>query len=121
MANHDFIKLEYDGATGVLIASVQLPVVDKDEANAMYDAVKNDLAGYPEYRHFILDVMAVDRVSSYAIGIMMKTLMLVKKTKNYYVLIMPEPLLHEIMLAHPEMFDYLAVFQSRAEALEFLK
>jgi hypothetical protein len=121
MANHDFIRLEYDNASGALIAAVLKPEVDRDEANAMYDVLKQDLPAYPDYRHFILDVQSVNRVSSYAIGMMMKSLLLVKKTKNYYVLVMPEPLLQEIMLAHPEMFDYLAVFQKRDEALAFLK
>lgn len=117
----DMIKLEYDGAAKVLIATIARPNVDKEESTTMHDVVAAELPKYPDYKHFILDVLQVSKVSSYAMGMMMKTFMLVKKTKNYNVIIMTEKLLQEIMLEHPEMFDFLAVFQTRDEALKYIK
>ncbi len=120
MAGTQSFSIAYDASTGILTGTVGIDKVDKDESTEMHDTLAAELPKYPDYKHCILDVLKVTSVSSYAIGIMMKALMLVKKTRNYYILLMTDKLLQDIMLQHPEMFDYIAVFPSMSEAKKFI-
>jgi hypothetical protein len=95
--------------------------IEKDEAALIYDYVEVEQKKQPPYDHFILDALKVNKVTNPAIGFLMKSLNLVKKTKGYMVLVITEELLQEIMLMHPQMFDYYAVFHSIEDAVAYTK
>jgi len=114
-----YFTLNFDESKKILTGKVIIDSVDKVEVDEMYEILSNDLSQYTDYKHFILDVSPVNKVSSYALGIMMKSLGLVKKTKNYWVVVITDDLLQQIMLEHPELFDYLAVFPSLEDAQKF--
>ncbi len=63
-----------------------------------------------------MDATAVTEISDPAIGILMKSMAIMKKAKGYLVLVMTEDFLQKIMVAHPEMFNYMAVFHSVMDA-----
>ncbi len=104
----------------ILSGEILVDDVDKDGATAIYDYLAKELPAQPDSIGFILNILKVASVSSYALGVLMKSLALFKKTKNYLVLLMTESLLQEIMLAHPEMFDYYAVFHRMDDAVKFI-
>jgi anti-anti-sigma regulatory factor len=94
--------------------------IDKDVASAIYDAYQQE-TGLPDYSDLIMDATAVTDISDPAIGILMKALSIMKKAKGYLVLVMTDDFLQKIMVAHPEMFNYMAVFPSVVDARAFIK
>ena len=51
----------------------------------------------------------------------MKSLEIMKRGKTFAILVMTEQLLQEIMLQHPEMFDFYAVFHTIEDAIAYVK
>ena len=105
----------------ILIGKVLPNVLDKEEGTQIYDYVETEKDKQPSYEHFILDALSVTKVSNSAIGYLMKSLGLVKKTRGYMILVITEALLQEIMLAHPQMFDFYAVFHSVEDAVAYTR
>ncbi|PKL39091.1 MAG: hypothetical protein CVV44_09500 [Spirochaetae bacterium HGW-Spirochaetae-1] len=104
----------------ILIAHVNESVLDKDKADAVFAISEKELPSQPEHEGFILDVVKVREVSDPALGILMKSMGLVKKAKNYMILVISEDLLQDVMVRHPVLFDYYAVFPSIDEAVVFI-
>jgi hypothetical protein len=94
--------------------------IDKDAAAAIYDAYTKE-KDLPDFSDFILDATKVTDISDPAIGILMKSLAIMKKAQGYLVLVMTEDFLQKIMVAHPEMFNYMAVFHSVEDARAFIR
>jgi len=104
----------------ILLLKIQVAVIDKDIASKIYDAYSNETS-LPDFTDFIMDATAVTEISDPAIGILMKSMAIMKKAKGYLVLVMTEDFLQKIMVAHPEMFNYMAVFHSVVDARAFIK
>lgn len=104
----------------ILLFKIQVAVIDKDIALKIYDAYSNETS-LPDFTDFIMDATAVTEISDPAIGILMKSMAIMKKAKGYLVLVMTEDFLQKIMVAHPEMFNYMAVFHSVVDARAFIK
>ncbi len=104
-----------------LIGKVNVPSISKEEANAILDFIVSETGRQHAHTGYLLDVMEITEVSNPVIGVLMKSLEVVRKVNNYMVLVMSEQLLNDIMLAHPEMFDYYAVFHSTGDALKFIQ
>ncbi|HOD14674.1 MAG TPA: hypothetical protein PK307_16170 [Spirochaetota bacterium] len=104
----------------ILLFKIQVAVIDKDIASKIYDAYSNETS-LPDFTDFIMDATAVTEISDPAIGILMKSMAIMKKAKGYLVLVMTEDFLQKIMVAHPEMFNYMAVFHSVVDARAFIK
>jgi hypothetical protein len=94
--------------------------IDKDVAAAIYDAYTKE-KDLPDFSDFILDATKVADITDPAIGILMKSMAIMKKAKGYLVLVMTEEFLQKIMVAHPEMFNYMAVFHSVEDARAFIR
>ena len=94
--------------------------LDKDTATAIYDTYGKD-TGVPHFSDFIMDARLVNEISDPAIGILMKNIPLMKTAKGYVVLVLNEEFLQKIMIRHPEMFNYLAVFHTIEDAAAFIK
>ena len=94
--------------------------LNKDNANALYEKYSNE-KDLPDFSDFILDATKSKDVENAAIGILMKSLDIMKKAKGYLVLVMTEQLLQKLMVNHPEMFNYLAIFHSADDAVAFIK
>ena len=94
--------------------------IDKDSAAAIYDSYTKE-ANLPDFSDFIMDASSVTEISDPAIGILMKAIGIMKKAKGYLVIVMTEEFLQKIMIAHPEMFNYMAVFHSLDEAMAYIK
>ena len=117
MFQYEYLK-EHD----ILIGRLNVDALEsKENAKAVYEYAVSELENQPQTDNFIMDVLKVKSVSSYTIGILMKSLQHMKKTKGYMVLLMTEELLRDIMLKHPEMFDYYAVFHTLEDAIAFIK
>ena len=121
MGSGEVFKYEFLSADKVLVGTMLVEKVDKAEADAAFQAAESGLASQPEHIGFFLDALKVKSVSTPAIGILMKTLGLMKKTKNLMILVITEPLLQEIMLQQPARFDFFAVFHNRQDAVTFIK
>lgn len=104
----------------ILLFKIQVAVIDKDIASKIYDAYSNETS-LPDFTDFIMDATAVTEISDPAIGILMKSMAIMKKAKGYLVLVMTEDFLQKIMVSHPEMFNYMAVFHSVVDARAFIK
>ena len=104
----------------ILLFKIQGSVIDKEIASKIYDAYSKE-TNVPDFTDFIMDATAVTEISDPAIGILMKAMSIMKKAKGYLVLVMTEDFLQKIMVAHPEMFNYMAVFHSVVDARAFIK
>lgn len=104
----------------ILLFKIAGAIIDKDIASAMFDAYTKE-TNLPDFSDFIMDATAVTDISDPAIGILMKSMAIMKKAKGYLVLVMTEDFLQKIMVSHPEMFNYMAVFQSVVDARTFIK
>jgi anti-anti-sigma regulatory factor len=104
----------------ILLFKILGSVIDKDNASKIYDTYTNETS-LPDFTDFIMDATAVTEISDPAIGILMKSMAIMKKAKGYLVLVMTEDFLQKIMVAHPEMFNYMAVFHSVVDARAFIK
>jgi len=104
----------------MLIFKIQCASIDKDMATAMYDSYTKE-KDLPDFSDFVMDALKVADISDPAIGILMKSLAIMKKAKGYLVLVMTEEFLQKIMVAHPEMFNYMAVFHSVEDARAFIR
>jgi anti-anti-sigma factor len=105
----------------ILIGAIKESDLDKDNSQEILDLVQDDLSNYPDYEHYILDVRKVDKVSTPALGVLLKAMNIIKHTGSYMILVMTEDLLQKIMIEQPVMFDYFAVFHSIDEATEYIK
>jgi len=105
----------------ILIGAIKESNLDKDNSQEILDLVQDDLANYPNYEHYILDVRKVEKVSNSALGVLLKAMNIIKHTGSYMILVMTEDLLQKIMIEQPIMFDYFAVFHSVDEAMEYIK
>lgn len=113
--NYTFLPEE-----SILLFKIQGSVIDKDMASRIYEAYSKETA-LPDFTDFIMDATEVTEISDPAIGILMKAMAIMKKSKGYLVLVMTEEFLQKIMVAHPEMFNYMAVFHSVVDARAFIK
>ena len=104
----------------ILLFKIQGSVIDKEIASKIYDAYSKE-TNVPDFTDYIMDATAVTEISDPAIGILMKAMSIMKKAKGYLVLVMTEDFLQKIMVAHPEMFNYMAVFHSVVDARAFIK
>lgn len=116
----DLFVLEYNQKDDIMVGKVQCAKVDRAEADAIYNHYVGKVSEYPNYRDFILDVREIENVTDPAIGVLMKGLELMKKGSSYAILLMTEALLQDIMLRHPEMFDFYAVFHTLDDAVAFI-
>lgn len=115
-------EFEYLKDHSILIGRFKVnDLTNSEDAKAVYDYAAAELKNQPDADSFIMDISNLKNVSSYAIGTLMKALDIMKKTKGYMILIMDESLLQEVMLQHPVMFDYYAVFHNLEDAITFIK
>ncbi len=117
----DMFRYEYREKDDVLVGVISAPNMDKDEAFQIFAYAESEMPQQPKHSHFILDARTVKSVSDPAIGILMKSLSVLQKVKGYMILVMTESLLQDVMLRHPAMFDYYAVFHSIEDAVTFAK
>jgi hypothetical protein len=117
----DMFQFKFRDAEKILIGKILVGSMEKDQAGEIYDYVDAEQKKQPPYDHFILDALSVTKVTNAAIGFLMKSLGLVKKTKGYMILVISEALLQEIMIAHPQMFDFYAVFHTIEDAVAYTK
>jgi hypothetical protein len=103
----------------ILLLKLKPAAIDKDTASAIYDGYSGEKE-LPDFSDFIMDASSVTEISNPAIGILMKSLSIMKKAKGYLVLVLNDAFLQKIMVEHPEMFNYLAVFNSIDEAKTFI-
>ena len=116
-------KYEYLPDYNLLLGVVSGDKIEKDDAVLIYDFAVSEVVNQPDFSKFILDVSNVNEVSDPAIGILMKYLEFMKNKKKifeYMALIMNEKLLHDLMLRHPTMFDYYAIFDKKEDAIQFV-
>ncbi|MBP7734638.1 MAG: hypothetical protein KA369_01570 [Spirochaetes bacterium] len=104
----------------ILHLQFSIATIDKDTANAIYDSYTKE-PNLPDFTDFILDASSVTDISDPAIGILMKSMVIMKKAKGYLVIVMTEEFLQKIMIAHPEMFNVMAVFHTLDEARAYIK
>jgi hypothetical protein len=116
----DLFVLEYNQKDDIMIGRVQCAKVERAEADAIYNHYVGRVHEFPNYRDFILDVRKIESVSDPAIGVLMKGLDLMKKESSLAILLMTEALLQDIMLRHPEMFDFYAVFHTPEDAVAYI-
>jgi hypothetical protein len=115
-----FYSFTYLPADDILHFRLNVDKVDRDTASAIYDTYSRE-SDLPEYSHFIMDAASVTEITDPAIGILMKSMSIMKKTQGYLVMIMTEEFLQKIMVEHPEMFNYMAVFHNMDDAKAFIK
>lgn len=104
----------------ILHMKFSVATIDKETAAAIYDSYTNE-SNLPDFSDFIMDATSVTEISDPGIGILMKAMGIMKKAKGYLVIVMTEDFLQKIMVAHPEMFNYMAVFHTLEEAREYIK
>ncbi len=119
-SGEELFILEYNQKDDIMIGRVECVKVDRAEADAIYNHYVGKVSEYPNYRDFILDVRKIESVTDPAIGVLMKGLELMKKSSSYAILLMTEALLQDIMLRHPEMFDFYAVFHTLDDAVAYI-
>jgi len=110
----------YLTADDILHFKLNIDKVDKDTAATIYDTYSKE-ADLPNFSYFIMDASTITEISDPAIGILMKSMAIMKKTKGYLVMVMTEDFLQKIMIEHPEMFHYIAVFHTIDDAKAFIK
>ena len=118
--NNKLYSYSYLKADDILHFKLNIDKVDKDTAASIYDTYSKE-ADLPNFSYFIMDASRITEISDPAIGILMKAMAIMKKTKGYLVMVMTEEFLQEIMIAHPEMFNYIAVFHTIDDAKAFIK
>ncbi len=104
----------------ILHLKLSIASIDKDAAAAIYDSYAKE-SNLPDFADFIMDATSVTEISDPGIGILMKAMGIMKKAHGYLVIVMTEEFLQKIMIAHPEMFNYMAVFHSVDEAKAYIK
>ncbi len=103
----------------ILHLQLSIAVIDKDTANTIYDSYAKE-PNLPDFTDFILDATSVTEISDPAIGILMKSMGIMKKAKGYLVIVMTEAFLQKIMMVHPEMFNVMAIFHTVNEARAYI-
>ena len=112
--------LNYLQEEKILHLQFSIATIDKNTADAIYDSYTKE-PNLPDFTDFILDARSVTEISDPALGILMKSMGVMKKAKGYLVIVMTEEFLQKIMIAHPEMFNFMAVFHSLEEARTYIK
>jgi hypothetical protein len=107
-------------ADDILHFKLNVDKVDKDTAVTIYDTYSRE-QNLPDFSYFIMDATSVTEISDPAIGILMKSMAIMKKIKGYLVMVMTDNFLQKIMIEHPEMFHYIAVFHNIDDAKAFIK
>ncbi|HPJ39388.1 MAG TPA: hypothetical protein PLT75_13155, partial [Spirochaetota bacterium] len=113
----DLFEYKQISDPNVLVGIIKKPVIEREEADMILDYVLNETEKLFTFDNYILDVSHVDQINAGVVGILMKSLNFLKKFKGYVILVMSEPFLQKIMLQHPEMFDFYAVFHSIEDAV----
>ncbi len=116
----DLYTIHYLQDDKILHMKFSVSNIDKDSADAIYESYTKE-SNLPDFSDFIMDASSVTEISDSAIGILMKAMGIMKKAKGYLVIVMTEDFLQKIMVAHPEMFNYMAVFHSLDEARAYIK
>ncbi|HON77775.1 MAG TPA: hypothetical protein PK544_04740 [Spirochaetota bacterium] len=117
----DLFEYKQISDPNVLVGIIKKPVIEREEADMILDYVLNETEKLFTFDNYILDVSHVDQINAGVVGILMKSLNFLKKFKGYVILVMSEPFLQKIMLQHPEMFDFYAVFHSIEDAVTFIQ
>jgi hypothetical protein len=117
--NNKLYSYSYLSADDILHFKLNVDKVDKDTATTIYDTYSKE-TNLPDFSYFIMDATAITEISDPAIGILMKSMAIMKKTKGYLVMIITEDFLQKIMVEHPEMFHYIAVFHTIDDAKAFI-
>jgi hypothetical protein len=118
--NNKLYSYAYLTADDILHFKLNIDKVDKDTATTIYDTYSKE-AGLPDFSYFIMDASRITEITDPAIGILMKSMEIMKKIKGYLVMVMTEEFLQEIMIRHPEMFNYIAVFHTIDDAKAFIR
>jgi hypothetical protein len=118
--NNKLYSYSYLTADDILHFKLNIDKVDKDTATTIYDTYRKE-AGLPDFSYFIMDASRITEITDPAIGILMKAMAIMKKIKGYLVMVMTEEFLQNIMIRHPEMFNYIAVFHTFDDAKAFIK
>ena len=118
--NNKLYSYSYLTADDILHFTLTIDKVDKDTAATIYDTYSKE-AGLPDFTYFIMDASRITEITDPAIGILMKAMAIMKKIKGYLVMVMTEEFLQEIMIRHPEMFNYIAVFHTIDDAKAFIR
>jgi hypothetical protein len=116
----DLYTLNYLQDEKILHMKFSVASIEKDTATAIYDGYTKE-SNLPDFSDFIMDASSVTDISDPGIGILMKAMGIMKKSKGYLVIVMNEEFLQKIMVAHPEMFNYMAVFNTLDEARAYIK
>jgi len=117
----DLFKIEFNKNSKILIATILKKTISKEEAEIIKKKSEIELSQQKDYDNFIFDVSPVKEITSGVLGILMNFWGTMQKTNGYLVLVMDEKLLQEIMLLHPEMFDFFAVFHEIKDAVEYIE
>lgn len=117
---NNYYTLTYLQDDKILHMKFSINIIEKDTAAAIFDSYTKE-SNLPDFSDFIMDATAVTEISDPAIGILMKAMGVMKKAKGYLVIVMTDEFLQKIMIAHPEMFNYMAVFHSVDEARAYIK
>jgi hypothetical protein len=121
MGNNAVFTNSYDASNNILIGTIQLSSMEKDDAKSIYDLTAEGLQNYPEYSDYILDASSVSEVTVASVGYLMKSLGIIKKTAGYMILVLKEDVLQKFMISNPEMFDFYAVFFNIEDAVKYIK
>ena len=117
----DLFSLNYKEQDDIMVGVIQCENLDRGEAELIFGYYTEEAKNLPLFSDFILVTRKAVKVTSSAIGVLMKALDLMRKGKSYAILVMTESLLNEIMLKFPEMFDFYAVFHTIEDAVTFIK
>lgn len=117
----DLFEYKHIDDPDILVGVIKKSVIERDEADTILDYVLNETEKQYTFDNYILDVSKVDQINAGVVGILMKSLNYLKKFKGYIILVMSEPFLQKIMLQHPEMFDFYAVFHSIEDAVTYIQ
>ncbi len=118
--NNKLYSYSYLTADDILHFKLNIDTVDKDTATSIYDTYSKE-KDLPDFSYFIMDASLISEITDPAIGILMKAMEIMKKIKGYLVMVMTEDFLQQIMIRHPEMFNYIAVFHTVDDAKAFIK
>jgi hypothetical protein len=119
-ASNSLYSYTYLRDEDILHFKLNICSVDKDSACAIYDGASKEI-DVPEFSYFIMDAASVTDISDPAIGVLMKAMSIMKKINGYLIIVMTEEFLQEIMVEHPEMFNYIAVFHNIEDAKAFIR
>jgi len=121
MSGSAAFKSEYLSDKQIIVVSILQSKMEKDLAKVIYDEVDKAIKENSDYKDFVLDTCRVTDVTIASFGYLMKAFTLVNKTAGYMVIVMKEEILQNFMLSNPEMFDFLAVFFTVDEAVQFIE